>query len=68
MKNKYYRQYRNNKGYMLLIDFIKFFYSVQYEKLIEEYSKRITDKEALNLIIKITKKPNNYADLSICKE
>lgn len=34
---KYYRTYQNNLGYVLLIDFSKYFDNIQHEKLLEEY-------------------------------
>lgn len=51
--HKYYRQYRTNEGYILLIDFTKFFDNVRHDKLMEEFEKRLKDKETLEFIRKI---------------
>lgn len=53
--HKYYRQHGSNEGYILMIDFTKFFDNVQHEKLLEEYDKRIDDKDVMDLIRKIVK-------------
>ena len=47
--HKYYRKY-GNKGYILLIDFKKFYDNIDHEKLIKMYEKVIEDKTALKLI------------------
>ena len=51
--HKYYRQHGNNEGYILLIDFTKFFDNVHHKKLMEEYSKRMKDDKVLNFMEKI---------------
>lgn len=51
--HKYYREHQSNDGYILMIDFTKFFDNVQHDKLIEEYDKRIDDKEIMDFIKKI---------------
>jgi len=50
---KYFRKYGTNEGYILLIDFTKFFDNVQHDKLLEEFEKRINDKELLSFIRKL---------------
>lgn len=52
---KYYRTYQNNLGYVLLIDFSKYFDNIQHEKLLEEYKKRIKDEEVINFLEKLIK-------------
>lgn len=47
----FYRKYGNN-GYVLFIDFSKFFDNVPHAKLIEAFAKRIDDKEAVDFVAK----------------
>ena len=47
--HKYYRKY-GNQGYILLIDFKKFYDNIDHEKLIKMYEKVIEDKDSLKLI------------------
>lgn len=51
--HKYYRKYGSNDGYILLIDFSKFFDNVNHDKLIKEFEQRIEDKEVINFISKV---------------
>ncbi len=51
--HKYYRKHGSNDGYVLMIDFTKFFDNVQHDKLIEEYEKRIPDEEIMDFIKQI---------------
>lgn len=53
--HKYYRKHKSNDGYILLIDFTKFFDNVCHDKLIDEFSKRIDDKPVLDFIQSIIK-------------
>ena len=53
--HKYYRKHKLNDGYILLIDFTKFFDNVCHDKLIDEFSKRIDDKPVLDFIQSIIK-------------
>ena len=36
---KYYHQHGSNDGYILLIDFSKYYDNIQHEKLIEQFEK-----------------------------
>ena len=47
--HKYYRKY-GNQGYILLIDFKKFYDNIDHEKLMKMYEKVIEDKDSLKLI------------------
>jgi len=46
---KFYRHHRTNKGYILAIDFSKFFDSVDHELLLNMFEKEIKDKRVLEL-------------------
>ena len=46
---KFYRRH-GNKGYILLVDFSKFFDSIPHEQLMEMLREKIPDKEVLDLI------------------
>ena len=46
---KFYRKHGNN-GYVLLIDFKKYFDSIPHRKLIEKISEKIKDKDVMNLV------------------
>ena len=47
---KYYRKH-GNKGYVLLLDFSKFFDSIPHDHLIEMIREKMTDERLINLII-----------------
>lgn len=51
--HKYFRKHGSNDGYILLIDFTKFFDNVQHKKLIEEYESRIDDKDLIEFLKRI---------------
>lgn len=51
--HKYYRKHGSNEGYILLMDFTKFFDNIQHDKLISEYEQRINDKDLIDFIRKI---------------
>ncbi len=51
--HKYYRQHGSNEGYILLMDFTKFFDNIQHSKLINEYKKRLHDKDLIEFLAKI---------------
>lgn len=46
----YYRIFGTNKGYLLKIDFSKYFDNIDHEKLLQELKKNIKDVEILKLI------------------
>lgn len=51
--HKFFRKNGSNEGYILLIDFTKFFDNVCHDKLIKEYEKRIKDRDLIDFITKI---------------
>lgn len=51
--HKYYRQHGSNEGYILLMDFTKFFDNIQHSKLINEYGKRLHDKDLIEFLAQI---------------
>lgn len=51
--HKYYRQHGSNEGYILLMDFTKFFDNIQHSKLINEYKKRLNDKDLIEFLAQI---------------
>jgi len=51
--HKYYRKHGSNEGYILLMDFTKFFDNIQHDKLISEYKQRIHDKDLIEFLRKI---------------
>lgn len=48
--HKYYAKYKTNDGYILLIDFKKFFDNIDHATLLEYIGEKIDDKEAMKLI------------------
>ena len=48
--HKYYRKHGSNEGYILFMDFSKFFDNIQHKKLIEQYETKIEDKELISFI------------------
>ena len=51
--HKYYRKHGSNEGYILLMDFTKFFDNIQHDKLVSEYEQRIHDKDLIEFLRKI---------------
>lgn len=51
--HKYYRKHGSNEGYILLMDFTKFFDNIQHSKLINEYGKRLHDKDLIEFLAQI---------------
>ena len=51
--HKYYRQHGSNEGYILLMDFTKFFDNIQHDKLVSEYKQRIHDEDLIEFLRKI---------------
>ena len=47
---KYYHQHGSNDGYILLIDFSKYYDNIQHEKLMEQFEKYIHDEKALSFL------------------
>lgn len=50
---KYYAKYKTNTGYILIIDYSKFFDNIQHKTLLDLFSKYIKDETALNYIEKV---------------
>lgn len=48
--HKYYRKHGSNEGYILFMDFSKFFDNIQHKRLIDQYETKIEDKELINFI------------------
>lgn len=51
--HKFYRKHKSNEGYVLLIDFSKFFDNIVHDGLIREMRKKIGDKETMDFIEKL---------------
>lgn len=51
--HEYYRKYGTNEGYILLIDFSKYYDNIRHDKLSEAVSKHIHDPEYLWLLDRI---------------
>lgn len=51
--HKYYRKHGSNEGYILLMDFTKFFDNIQHDKLVSEYEQRIHDEDLIEFLRKI---------------
>lgn len=49
---KYYQQHQSNEGYVLLIDFSKYYDNIRHDKLMELFEKYIDDEHALWLLQK----------------
>ena len=49
---KYYQQHQSNEGYVLLIDFSKYYDNIRHDKLMELFEKYINDEHALWLLRK----------------
>lgn len=50
---KYYAQHKSNDGYILLIDFSKYYDNIRHDRLMEQFEKYIHDEDALWLLRKI---------------
>lgn len=48
--HKFYRQYHTNEGYILMIDFSKFFDNVKHENLMDIFRKYLYDEELLEFL------------------
>lgn len=51
--HKYYREHDSNEGYILLMDFTKFFDNIQHNKLVSEYEQRINDEDLIGFLRKV---------------
>lgn len=51
--HKFYRKHKSNAGYVLLIDFSKFFDNIVHDGLIKEMRKKIGDKETMSFVEKL---------------
>ena len=61
---KYYRKY-GNKGYILLIDFRKYFDSVPHDKVLEAVGKHIQDENVMQLVRDMTESFGEERSLGI---
>lgn len=50
---KFYNQHHSNDGYILLIDFSKYYDNIRHDRLMEQFEKYIHDENALNLLRRI---------------
>lgn len=58
---KYYSQHKSNDGYILLIDFTKYYDNIRHEDLIEQFERFIHDEHALWLL----KKTINHSKVDV---
>lgn len=50
---KYYSQHKSNDGYILLIDFSKYYDNIRHDRLMEQFEKYIHNPNALNFLRKV---------------
>ena len=50
---KYYQKHKSNDGYILLIDFSKYYDNIRHDRLMEQFEKYITDDRALDFLRKV---------------
>lgn len=50
--HKYYRKHGSNKGYILFMDFTKFFDNIRHDRLMSEYRKILNDKDLTGFLEK----------------
>lgn len=50
---KYYQTHHSNDGYILLIDFSKYYDNIRHDRLIEQFEKYIKDERALDFLRKV---------------
>lgn len=48
--HKYFKETGSNEGYILQIDFRKFFDNIQHDKLVEAFSKKIPDQRVMKFV------------------
>lgn len=54
--HKYYRKNKTNEGYVLHVDFRKYFDNLRHEKILEFISEKIPDKESIDFLRVILKR------------
>lgn len=59
---RYYKEHGNNDGYILLIDFSKYYDNIRHDVLMKMFKKYISDEKALKLIEQIIS--NSKVDVS----
>lgn len=50
---KYYRQHQSNDGYILLIDFSKYYDNIRHDILLKQFQRYVKDEKALQFLIQI---------------
>lgn len=50
---KYYHQHQSNEGYILLIDFSKYYDNIRHDVLMEQFEKYVHDERALSFLRKV---------------
>lgn len=50
--HKYYREHGSNEGYVLFMDFTKFFDNIRHDRLMSEYRKILNDKDLTGFLEK----------------
>lgn len=50
---KYYQKHRSNDGYILLVDFSKYYDNIRHDRLMEQFERYITDEHALEFLRKV---------------
>lgn len=50
---RYYQTHHTNDGYILLIDFSKYYDNIRHDRLIEQFEKYIKDERALDFLRKV---------------
>lgn len=50
---KYYQTHHTNDGYILLIDFSKYYDNIRHDRLMEQFEKYIKDEKALDFLRKV---------------
>lgn len=50
---KYYQKHQSNDGYILLIDFSKYYDNIRHDRLMEQFEKYISDERALEFLRKV---------------
>lgn len=48
--HRFYRKYKSNEGYILLIDYSKFFDNIRHDKLLELIDKKLDNKEFMSFV------------------
>lgn len=50
---RYYMQHKSNEGYILLIDFSKYYDNIRHDVLISQFERYIPDEHAMNFLRKV---------------